>query len=78
MNILNATGAVNEISVTYIANQFHLLLGSDAVITSIVMSGAEFHELVYQCLRAQEREVLEAIKTTEKTLEEIGDVIWSS
>lgn len=74
MNILNATGAVNEISVTYIADQFHLLLGSDAVITSIVMSHSEFHELVYQCLRAQEIEILETAKSTEKILEEIGDV----
>jgi hypothetical protein len=42
------------------------------------MEPDEFHELVYQCLRAQEKEILELIKVTEKSLEEIGDVtkLW--
>jgi len=49
-------------------------------ITTIVFTGREFHELVFQCLRAQEREILDLIKLTEKNLEEAKDIneLWNS
>lgn len=45
---------------------------------SFTLTTAEFHELVYQSLRAQEQEILSLMKLTERNLEEIGDVtqLW--
>lgn len=45
---------------------------------SFTLTTSEFHELVYQSLRAQEQEILSLMKLTEKNLDEIGDVtqLW--
>jgi hypothetical protein len=78
MKIITSQMDANGITVRHINNRFEIQIQADNGATSILMEPDEFHELVYQCLRAQEKEILELIKVTEKSLEEIGDVtkLW--
>jgi hypothetical protein len=78
MKIITSQMDANGITVRHIRNRFEIQIQADNGATSILMEPDEFHELVYQCLRAQEKEILELIKVTEKSLEEIGDVtkLW--
>lgn len=78
MKIITSQMDANGITVRHASNRFQIQIQADNGATSILMEPEEFHELVYQCLRAQEKEILELIKVTEKSLEEIGDVtkLW--
>ncbi len=58
------------INVKYLGKKFLVQVGG----VSISLTPDEFHELVYQSLRAQEKEILSMMKITEKQIEDIGDL----
>lgn len=58
------------INVKYLGRKFTVEV--NGVIISLTPD--EFHELVYQSLRAQEKEILSMMKITEKQIENIGDL----